>query len=304
MDLEDVDLFVVERQVHEKYLVETSLANHFSGEKVDPVGRRGDEESAGLLLHPGEEESENPALLPAGLRRGDPHLDLVEPKHRGRHLFHRSARFYESAFGLTVPPGENLDHVYSVERKLEIRGDGLDGQALPAAGNPHDENTLGHDFLGQVVAQMEEFSALQQPFLETFEASDFPEPLTVRNILDDAAAIHQEPLFLEQGRQRLRSQTSVRGQGTTQCVARLVKGESLQCTRELVQESFIRIAALAARWSFPRLVPQKLHQLDQVGRPQFKKHDAPLDLLRNESHRRGDDHELLPVETALIEISK
>src|SRR5579864_4076024 len=143
MDLENVDLFVIERQVDEEHLVEASLANHFGGEKVDPVGRRGDEEPASLLLHPGEEERENPALLPAGLRRSDPHLDLVEPKDRGRHLFHRSACFHESAFGLTVPSGKDLDHVYTVEWKLEIRGDGLDGQAFPSPGNAHDEDALG-----------------------------------------------------------------------------------------------------------------------------------------------------------------
>src|ERR1700687_585813 len=142
---------------------------------------------------------------------------------------------------------------------------------------------------------MEELAALQQPFLETFEASDLSPPLTVRDKLDDAAAIDQKPLFLEQGRQRLGAKTAVRGSGTPQCVAGFVKCESLQGTRELIHDSFIRLS---------RLVPQKCHQLDQVGRPQFKKYQTPLDFFRNESNRRGDDDELLAVETALMEISQ
>src|SRR5260370_1396750 len=99
MDLENVDLFVAEGQINKKHLVEASLSNHFGGEKVDPVCGSGDEESAGLLLHPGEEEGENPALLSAGICGRDAHFDLVEPEYGGGHLFHHPARFDEIEMG-------------------------------------------------------------------------------------------------------------------------------------------------------------------------------------------------------------
>ena len=52
------------------------------------------------------------------------------------------------------------------------------------------------------------------------------------------------------------------------------------------------------------LLPQEFYQLDQIGRPELKKHDTPLDFLRNESDRRGDDDELSLVETTLVNVSK
>ena len=53
-----------------------------------------------------------------------------------------------------------------------------------------------------------------------------------------------------------------------------------------------------------RLAAQKLHQLDHVGRPEFKKHDAPFHFLRNEPHRRTDDDELAVAVTALVDVAQ
>src|SRR5579864_872770 len=114
VNLEDLDLFRLERQVDKKHLVETAFAEDLGGKKVDAVGRRGDEKSAGLFLHPGKEERENPALLSAGFGGRDSHFDLVEPQNRGRHVFHHFASFDECSFGLAMPAGEDLDHVHPV----------------------------------------------------------------------------------------------------------------------------------------------------------------------------------------------
>src|ERR1019366_10659701 len=51
VNFEDLDPFVLARQVHEEHLVETSLTNHLGGEQVDPVGGGGDEQTVSLLLH-------------------------------------------------------------------------------------------------------------------------------------------------------------------------------------------------------------------------------------------------------------
>src|SRR5215472_9021001 len=157
MDLENVELFVVERQVNKEHLVEAPLANHLGWKQVDTVRGGGYEESTGLLLHPGEEESENPALLAAGIGGRDPHLDLVEPEDRWSHLFHHSARLHESAFGLAVPSGKYFDHIHTIEGQLEARGDSLDGKAFPTAGDAHQQNAFGRDFFRNAIAQVEEF---------------------------------------------------------------------------------------------------------------------------------------------------
>ena len=78
----------------------------------------------------------------------------------------------ERAFGLAVPAGEDLDHVDAVQRKLEMRGDGLHAEALAAARNAHHEQALGHDLGAQAVAHLKQLAALQQPFLQALQAAD------------------------------------------------------------------------------------------------------------------------------------
>jgi hypothetical protein len=126
-----------------------------------------------------------------------------EPQHGGRHLFEHAAGGDEDAFGLAVPAGENLDHVHAIKREVPGGGDGLDRKALAAAGNAHHQEALGHDLLGHAVAQMEELPALHQPLLEVVETPDFAEVRIRGNVLDHAAAVDQQTLFLEQGRQRI-----------------------------------------------------------------------------------------------------
>ena len=96
-----------------------------------------------------------------------------------------------------MPPGEDLDHVDAIERQLERGGNGFDRQTLAAAWDPHEEDALGHDFLGQAVAHPKELTALQQPFLQLLQAADVPDARTLGNILDHAAAAHQEALFFQ-----------------------------------------------------------------------------------------------------------
>ena len=197
MNFENLDAFVLPRQVDKKYLVEASLANHFGGEQVDPVGGGGHEQPVGLLLHPGEKERENPTLFPAGIGGRDPRLDLVEPKNRGRHILHHAARFHECAFGLAMSAGEDLDHVDAIERDIERGRDGFHREALAAARDPHEEDSLGHDLVGQGVAHLKQLAALQQPFLELLETADLPDGGALRDILDHAAAAHQEAFFFQ-----------------------------------------------------------------------------------------------------------
>src|SRR6266508_3876822 len=59
VDREDLLAFLLVGQVHEEDLVETSLADDFGREKLDPVGRGRDEDKGALLLHPRQEAREN-----------------------------------------------------------------------------------------------------------------------------------------------------------------------------------------------------------------------------------------------------
>ena len=87
--------------------------------------------------------------------RRDPHFDLVEPQHRGRHVLHHLACFDKRALRLTVTARENLDHVDAVQRKLERGRNRFNRETLAAARNPHQENALGHDFAAQTVAHLQ-----------------------------------------------------------------------------------------------------------------------------------------------------
>src|SRR5579884_399647 len=108
MDFEDLDALVVGGEINEENLVEAALANHLGRQQVDAVRGGGDEEAAGLLLHPGQEKSEDSSLLATGLGRGDAHLDFIEPKDRGGHVLHQAAGFDKCTFGLAVPAGKDL----------------------------------------------------------------------------------------------------------------------------------------------------------------------------------------------------
>ncbi len=103
-----------------------------------------------------------------------------------------------------MPAGEDLDHVHAIERKLKRLAMALTAEALAAARNAHHQHPLGHDFRAQGVAHLKKLAALDQPFFETFQAADFTEIGAVGNVFDHAAAIDQQPLLLEHGRQRRR----------------------------------------------------------------------------------------------------
>src|ERR1017187_8792963 len=170
VDLENLDAFLIHRQIHEEDLVETALANHLGGQQVDAVGGRRYEQAARFFLHPGEEERKDAALLAARFGRRDPHFDFVEPQHRRRHVFHHPASLDKRAFGFTVPAGKDLHHVHAIERKLETSGDGLHREALAAARDSHHEKPLGHDLVAQRVAHLKQFAPFQQPCLQAFES--------------------------------------------------------------------------------------------------------------------------------------
>ncbi len=184
-----------------------------------------------------------PCSLPASVV-AEALLDLVEPEHRRRHVFQHAAGLHENALRLAVAAGEDLDHVDAVEGELESGGDGLDAQALAAAGHAHQQKGLGHDFAGKRVAHLEQLAALQQPFLETFQAAHFFQARAQVNVFDDAAAVHQQALLFEQSGQRFRAERHAGGQGAAQRVAGFIQGEALEGAGHLLE---IGIAGLGLR---------------------------------------------------------
>ena len=165
--------------------------------------------------------------------------------------------------GLPMAAGEDLDHVDAIERKLELRGDGFDAQALAAARDAHDEHALGHDLGAEAVAHLKQFAALQQPCLQALQAADFADAGAVGDVLDDAAAIDQQPFLLEQRRQRFGAQASTVGQRAAHRVARFIEREPLQSARELVQDCIADFGAHAGSGELLSFVAQKLSQLDR-----------------------------------------
>ncbi len=178
-------------KIDKEYLVESPFADHFSGQKIDAVRGSGDEKAARhFLLHPGEKKRKYSALLPAGIVGGrDPHFDLVEPLKEPRApCLPSSCR----------PRRTPLPVYHAVRRRSrscppDTAGaenswrDGLHRQALAATRDAHNQDTLGHDFRAQAIAQLEQLAALQQPFLQAFQPSDVSEILGLGNELDDAA---------------------------------------------------------------------------------------------------------------------
>ncbi len=69
----------------------------------------------------------------------------------------------------------------------------------------------------------------------------------------------------------------------------------MQGLRHRLQDSFTRFAAF---------FPQEVHQLNQVRRAQFQKHEAALDLFGNRSDRGTNDDELALVAATLVEVSQ
>src|SRR6202020_19942 len=149
---------------------------------------RGENHPLTLPLHQDKKKAKVPPLLAARLSRRNPHLNLVEPNHRRRHVLERLAGLDECSLGIPMPAGEDFDHVDSIERKLEIRGDGFDREALAAARDAHHEDALGYDVGAQAFAKLKQFAPLEQPLLEPLETADLPDAAAVGNVLDDAAA--------------------------------------------------------------------------------------------------------------------
>ena len=58
----------------------------------------------------------------------------------------------------------------------------------------------------------------------------------VRNVLDHAAAVDEQPLLFEQGRHRFGTQPAPVGERTPNAVTRLIERQSLQGARELLEQ--------------------------------------------------------------------
>ncbi len=87
-------------------------------------------------------------------------------------------------------------------------------------------------------------------------------------------------------------------------MARFVDGESLKGARQLFQRRLVVIDLCAARVGLLGFLANKIHQLDQIRRPQFDERHIAIQFLGHESNRRAYDHELLLVEAQLVQIAK
>src|SRR5260370_21876890 len=59
VDLEDLQAFLIQREVHEEDFVEASLADHLGGKQVNAGGPGSDEKPPGLLPQPDQEERQH-----------------------------------------------------------------------------------------------------------------------------------------------------------------------------------------------------------------------------------------------------
>ena len=176
VDPEDLDPLLVERQVDEEHLVEAALADHLGGQQIDAVRGGGHEQAARLLLHPGEEEGEDAALLAA--------FDSVEVMPISISSNQSTAGAMSSIIrhaSTKAPSGlpwrpEKIS-IMSMRYSGSWKHDAiaLTERLLPQPGMPIMSTPLGTISALSVVAHLEELAALQQPLLQACEPADLVE---------------------------------------------------------------------------------------------------------------------------------
>src|SRR5262245_1490676 len=304
VDAEDVEALLVERQVDEEHLVEAALADHLGGQQVDAVRGGADEEAARLLLHPGEEEAEHAPQLAFLRLRADAGLDLVEPGDGGRDRLEEMAGARERRFRLAVEAREHLDHVDAVERQLERGRDGLDRQALAAAGDAHDEAALRDDLGAQLVAHLEQLAAVEQPLLHDLETADVVDTRDGRQELDDARPVDQRALLLEQRGQRLAVERVAHRARAPDRVPRLVQGEPLERARHLMERPVARVGGPTRRNPRLGLGAREGGELVDAWDGQGDEHRLVRQLVGQLAHGRADDDELAAIDAGLVEVAQ
>ena len=196
---EDLFALLFVRQIDEEDLVEATLAEDLRRQQVDAIGGGGDEDVRPVLLHPGQKSGEDPGVgtgLAIGVA-GDAHLDLVDPEDRGRHRLDGLQGSVKDPFRRPVDAREDEVHVEAEERQRPLSGDDLDGEALAASGDAHEQDAARrrHVFLARFGEK--EGAAFADPLFELVEPAELGDGLIRRDELEDAL-LARDLLFLGQ----------------------------------------------------------------------------------------------------------
>ena len=226
-------------QVHEERLVEAALAQQLGRQALHVVGRGDHEHVAAALLQPREERAEHAlrdsaVLVPAA--RGERLLDLVDPQHQGREPLGRAQRLAEVLLGLAdvlvvERPGVQLD-----QRQRPRRGHGLGAEALAAAGHAHEQHAAREleAEVGGALGVLHERAPLAEPLLEADEVRDLVQRLGGGAVLEQAVALDQVPLGLDDALDVVGVQTAVLDDHARQELLRLGQREALEVGQQAV----------------------------------------------------------------------
>jgi hypothetical protein len=280
VNFEDCDPFALGRQVHEEHFVETSLANHFRGEQVDSVGGGGDEQARAFsCIQVRKNAKIRPCSPPESVVEVIPISISSNQSTAGAMSSNNPARLDECAFGLAMPPGEDLDHVDAIERELESGSNGFDGEALAAAWDAHEEDPLG-------TISLVRLSRNRNSSRRSAAISSAPRGRRCPRWLPPSAMYSMTPLRLT--RRRFSSSKIGRNSGPSDPLAEWTRRNAKRASSSVSPSRAPAIDRVAssigpdAQSHSLSLFPQHLDQLDPVGRPKLQKHHALLDFLRNE----------------------
>ena len=134
------------RQVDEEDFVEAALADELGREAGDVVGGGDHEDVTATVLQPGEEGAEDPPgdaavlLAPGGGKRL---LDLVDPEDDRSHALRGAERALEVLLAVADVLVVEQAGVEAQQGEGPLIRDRLGAEALPASGDPQEEDTLG-----------------------------------------------------------------------------------------------------------------------------------------------------------------
>ncbi|GAA3070251.1 hypothetical protein GCM10020254_12560 [Streptomyces goshikiensis] len=129
-------------------------------------------------------------------RPGQALLDLVDPQDAGRDPVGRLQGLPEAALGLAEVLAVDGAHVEPVQRQLPLRGDGLRGQRLAAAGDADEQYPARRPQVGGAQVGLEQAAPAPEPVAEVGEPADRVVGGLQRHLLESGQVVEDAVLGL------------------------------------------------------------------------------------------------------------
>src|SRR5258707_7588971 len=138
------------RQVHKKYFVETTFAQHFRRERGNIVGSRGKEYAALAILHPGQKSGQQSLRqsrisVTAGTSRRKSLFYFINPQHQWRHFLRQVQRFAQTLFAFADKFVVQSAGIKPRQFESPFSRDGFGGKAFAASLHAGNQNSFWRD---------------------------------------------------------------------------------------------------------------------------------------------------------------